>query len=130
MDTLKITAETPIAMCTVGQLVGFLSEQGFISSRSDVTKAVHGAVGTLLTKFDRKEDEQKPAKTRYIYGLHGICHEFHCSKSKAQKLKKEVFPSAVMQDKRSIMVDADLAWKLYREECARQKRAGANIQKD
>ncbi len=118
----KVTAETPIAICTMGQLVSFLSEQGFISAKHEVTSAVHGAVGTLLTRISDKNSNKTDDAKRYIYGLKGICDEFHCSKARAQDLKDRVFPSAVMQDNRSIMVDAELAWVLYRKECDRQKQ--------
>lgn len=114
MSLAKINSETPVAMCTVGQLVDFLSENGYLTKKEDIE-------GVLAT-----EGDATAKKTRYLYGLQGICEEFKVSKSKAQHLKKEVFPQAVMQERRKIIVNAELAWSLYRKECKRQEKLKKN----
>ena len=125
MSLVKINSETPVAMCTVGQLVDFLSENGYLTKKEDIegvlSDAMKGAAGNVVT-----EGDTTAKKTRYLYGLQGICEEFKVSKSKAQHLKKEVFPEAVMQEKRKIIVNAELAWSLYRKECKRQEMLKKN----
>lgn len=53
-------------------------------------------------------------KDKFIYGLDGIMELFHCSRSKAIKLKKTTIAPAVYQDGRKIMVDWQMALELVK----------------
>ena len=52
---------------------------------------------------------------RLAYGLRGIQELFHCSHKQAQFYKDHIISQAVMQHGRKIVVDADLALKLFDE---------------
>lgn len=52
---------------------------------------------------------------RLVYGLDGIRELFHCSHKQAQYYKDNVIKEAVSQNGRKIVVDADLALKLFNE---------------
>ena len=50
-----------------------------------------------------------------VYGLRGIQELFHCSHKTAQRLKDTVIQEAVCQNGRKIVVDAEMALKLFNE---------------
>lgn len=52
-------------------------------------------------------------KKEFVYGIEGIQSLFGCSKSKAQRLKDGAIKEAVSQNGRTIVVDADLARRLF-----------------
>ena len=52
---------------------------------------------------------------RLVYGLRGIQDLFRCSHKTAQHYKDHVIREAVSQNGRKIVVDADLALKLFNE---------------
>ena len=54
-----------------------------------------------------------------MYGLDGIRGLFHCSHKQAQFYKDHVIQEAVSQNGRKIVVDADLALKLFNERRAK-----------
>lgn len=55
----------------------------------------------------------KPEK-RYVYGIDGLAVLFGCSKWKANEIKQSgKIDAAIMQNGRKIIVDADLAIKLF-----------------
>ena len=56
---------------------------------------------------------------RLVYGLRGIQDLFHCSHKQAQFYKDHVIQEAVSQNGRKIVVDADLALKLFNERRAK-----------
>jgi hypothetical protein len=59
-----------------------------------------------------------PTEERYVYGIPGIAKLFNCSKSTASRIKKSgKIDAAIMQNGggRIIVVDAELALKLFRE---------------
>jgi len=91
----EITRETPLLQMTAGQLTDFLKD------------AIPGAA-------------TEPAKTpksvsRYVYGLRGIMQLFNVSNVTAQRYKNGIIKDAVKQYGRKIVVDADLALKLFAE---------------
>lgn len=53
---------------------------------------------------------------RLVYGLRGIQELFGCSHKTAQFYKDNVIHEAVSQNGRKIVVDADLALKLFNEQ--------------
>lgn len=66
---------------------------------------------TLMEMETGKEDE--PRK-RFVFGLDGICDLFGCSKSTAERIKKSgIIDAAITQVKRKIVVDAELALRLF-----------------
>lgn len=70
----------------------------------------------LLSSFLKKEEPSAPAPPkRYVYGLKGICELFNCAHSTAQHLKDNVITAAVSQNGRKIVVDAELAVRLFNE---------------
>jgi hypothetical protein len=88
----EITPNTPLVMLTVAQFEELLNKN---------TKA--------------KQEIAVHSPKRYVYGLKGICELFNCAHSTAQRLKDEVIMEAVSQNGRKIVVDAELAIKLFKE---------------
>lgn len=63
-----------------------------------------------------KESSVKtPVTGRLVYGLKGICELFNVSHLTAQRYKDGIIKEAVKQCGRKIVVDADLALKLFNE---------------
>ena len=60
-------------------------------------------------------EQPRPPHGRLCYGLRGIETLFNCSHRTAQRLKDHVITEAVMQNGRKIVVDADLALRLFAE---------------
>lgn len=61
-----------------------------------------------------------PAPTgRLVYGLRGVQDLFNCSHKQAQFYKDHIIKEAVKQNGRKIVVDADLALKLFNERRAK-----------
>ena len=92
----QITDDTPIAMLTVGQLRSVLDS----SIRERIEKPV-------------ETDTSTPK--RYVHGVSGIKQLFSCSYPTAHKLKETILKPAVKQQGRVIVVDAELALKLFAE---------------
>ena len=59
---------------------------------------------------------------RLVYGLRGIQDLFGCSHKTAQHLKDHVICEAVSQNGRKIVVDEDLALKLFNEKQSKNVR--------
>lgn len=57
----------------------------------------------------------QPSEKRYVHGISGIKSLFNCSYPTAHKLKETILKPAVHQQGRVIIVDADLALKLFEE---------------
>jgi len=76
-------------------------------------------VGELLDILQSERLAQKLEKTpekRIVYGLKGIAEIFGCSTSTAQRIKNSgKIKKAITQVGRKIVVDADLALRLFRE---------------
>jgi hypothetical protein len=76
-------------------------------------------VGELLDILQSERPVQKLEKTpekRIVYGLKGIAEIFGCSTSTAQRIKNSgKIKKAITQVGRKIVVDADLALRLFRE---------------
>lgn len=94
----QISASTPVAMMTAGQLREFLGL----------------SVPSNKNSKEQTEREQPKAK-RYVYGLKGIKELFHVSHVTAQRYKNTFLAPAVTQQGRKIMVDADKALQLFAE---------------
>lgn len=96
----EVNDSTPISMLTVGQLWE-LFEKRFgkhaLSSRSNSERSTG----------------------RLVYGLKGVADLFGCSHKTAQYYKDHVIREAVSQNGRKIVVDADLALKLFNERRAK-----------
>jgi len=61
------------------------------------------------------EANDSQAHKRYVHGVSGIKSLFNCSYPTAHKLKETIIKPAVHQQGRVILVDADLAIKLFEE---------------
>ncbi|WP_166337011.1 DUF3853 family protein [Sphingobacterium chungjuense] len=68
------------------------------------------------------QEEKEKNLPDFVFGLQGIQQLFNCSKSKAQKLKKEVIGNAIDQDQRTIIVDTKKALELFKEFSRNKKR--------
>ncbi len=110
MDSLQqITKDTPIAMMTLGQLEEHLTEH--------LTEHMKTALfpKPLIDILEKQvQIEEKKAK-RYEHGIAGIKRIFNCSYPTAHKLKNTIIKPAVHQQGRVILVDVDLALKLFEE---------------
>lgn len=74
------------------------------------------------TKTAEPQAEEKPTE-KYVYGMGGLASIFHCSKVKAQKIKNSgVINAAITQTGRKIVIDAELALRLVREDNERRQR--------
>ena len=104
----EITEATPIVMCTVGQLMSFVRESGFVTSGGSEMAKANGEP-TSSDDLDAKINHDG----RKICGLEGIMQEFGCSKSTAQKYKKGIFKDIVVQNGHKIFLDANKAWRCY-----------------
>lgn len=96
--TINITDDTPIVLLTVGQLREVLFPKALLD---------------LIEKQQIIEEERIPK--RYVHGVVGIKQLFNCSYPTAHKLKETILKPAVKQQGRVIIVDADLAIKLFEE---------------
>jgi KaiC/GvpD/RAD55 family RecA-like ATPase len=81
-----------VASLTIGQLREFLRE--------------------LLTNETRPVETEKK---NLVYGLRGIMSLLHCSHTQAQRYKDGILKDAVIQYGRKIVVDADKALALFKE---------------
>ena len=76
-------------------------------------------IGELLDILQSERPVQKLEKTpekRIVYGLKSIAEIFGCSTSTAQRIKNSgKIKKAITQVGRKIVVDADLALRLFRE---------------
>ncbi len=89
-----INDNTPVGALTVGQLrevMGLEAQESIV------------------------EIKPKPDK-RYVYGLAGIRKLFNVSHATAQRYKDTIIKDAVMQQGRKIVVDADKALELFKEQ--------------
>lgn len=86
-----IDLNTPIWKLTVGELIEVINQ--------------------VTPKPEVKSDERK-----LVYGLQGIAELFGCSTSTAQRIKNSgKIKKAITQVGRKIVVNSDLALKLYSE---------------
>ena len=92
----QISDDTPIAMLTVGQLRNVIN-------------------ASLEEKIPKSPEPPNNAEKRYVHGVSGIKSLFNCSYPTAHKLKETIIKDAVHQQGRVIIVDADLAMKLFRD---------------
>lgn len=75
-----------------------------------------GDLRKLLSEIlSGKTSEDVKSHGRLVYGLDGIRGLFNCSHKQAQFYKDHVIQEAVSQNGRKIVVDADLALKLFNE---------------
>ena len=95
----QVTDDTPVAMMTAGQLKEYL-----------------GLTPDLMKKIQAIDDRSSSeTPKRYVHGVSGIKGLFNCSYPTAHKLKETIIKPAVKQQGRVIIVDADLALKLFAE---------------
>ena len=66
------------------------------------------------TLQDTEKGKEEEPRKRFVFGLDGICDLFGCSKSTAERIKKSgIIDAAITQVKRKIVVDAELALRLF-----------------
>ena len=92
----QISDDTPIAMLTVGQLRSVLES-------------------SLKERTEENMESSSTDTKRYVHGVGGIKRLFNCSYPTAHKLKETILKPAVKQQGRVIIVDVDLAMKLFAE---------------
>ena len=96
------------------RLISELSEEEFFQ-KLDLHLAKWG-LGPEGTK------ELQKSHGRLVYGLRGIQDLFGCSHKTAQHLKDHVICQAVSQHGRKIVIDSDLALKLFNEKQSKNVR--------
>lgn len=97
----KISDSTPIAQVTIGEFWELFEQR-------------YGKQA-----LPSRDIEPRPAG-RLVYGLRGIQELFNCSHKTAQYYKDNIICEAVKQNGRKIVVDADLALKLFNERRTKQ----------
>lgn len=87
---------------------------------SDDTRLIDLTVGELKELFESLVPKitpviptQSKSEKRLVYGLKGIKELFHVSDSTARKLKNGPIKRAVSQSGRTIVVDVEMALKLF-----------------
>lgn len=95
--------------------------QSLINESTIVASLTVGQLVELVTSLiSVQEDEVKmQTSAHYVYGLRGIQDLLHCSHTQAQRYKDGLLKPAVMQNGRKIVVDADMALKLFAEKGVR-----------
>lgn len=72
--------------------------------------------------------QQAPPQKRYVYGIDGLAKLIGKSKNTAQRLKSSgIIADAIIQNGRTIMIDADLALELMQQNDARDKAQKSSI---
>ncbi|MDO5609110.1 MAG: DUF3853 family protein [Capnocytophaga sp.] len=91
---MKNIYNIPISELSVGELVDILKE----TSASEKKEIIH------------KEEK------RYAYGLKGLGNVLGCSRTRASEIKQSgILDEAISQFGRKIIVDVDLAVKLFKQ---------------
>jgi len=129
---VEITEQTPIAMCTVGQLIGFIRRNGLAITEKRKRKSEGGSVNSARLKRDMEKvikdtlsNSRNENTPRKLFGLEGIMEEFHVSRSTALKYRNTIFKSIVTKVGRKLVIeDVDKAWAIYRASgyCKTRKR--------
>lgn len=110
METIQqITKDTPVAMMTLGQLEEHLAE--YLTAHMKQALFPQPLID-ILDKYVQIEEQKSK---RYEHGVAGIKRIFNCSYPTAHKLMNTVIKPAVLRQGRVIMVDVDLAIKLFQE---------------
>lgn len=73
----------------------------------------------IATRCGNNQPESLASANRLVYGLRGIQSLFNCSHKQAQYYKDRIICEAVSQNGRKIVVDADLALKLFNQRRAK-----------
>ena len=103
---MKPTDDTFIVQLTVEQLVDILKQEFPLLT---LTKADLQPP----KKEEKKKDEKEPFMGRKLYGIKGIEDFFNVSHKTAFTWKETWLKPAVKQRGRKIVIDADLALKLF-----------------
>ena len=96
----KVNDSTPLANVTIGEFWELYEQRYGVHPLSS-------------------QGNDKQSHGRLVYGLRGIQDLFNCSHKQAQFYKDSVIKEAVKQNGRKIVVDADLALKLFNERRAK-----------
>ncbi len=67
----------------------------------------------LELRNDAPAATKKAENRRYVYGLQGIQELFGCSHATAQRYKDTILKDAIIQNGRKIVIDVELAMKLF-----------------
>ena len=127
----SINEATPVAMCTIGQLVDYLKASGLFSAESATPNsptAISRVTPGQGSGNNSHTNNRVSSESRKIHGLKGIADEFGCSISTAQKYKKEIFAPIIIQNGHKIILDAEKAWEYY--EKYNKKKISAKRQRD
>ncbi len=69
----------------------------------------------LELRNDAPAAPKKADNRRYVYGLQGIQDLFGCSHATAQRYKDTILKDAIIQNGRKIVIDVEMAMKLFNE---------------
>ncbi|QOR74634.1 DUF3853 family protein [Cruoricaptor ignavus] len=79
-----------------------------------------GEFRELLQEFSQTEPGVKEKEKEYVYGISGLAKLLGCSNGTASKLKASgIFGDAIIQQGRTIIIDADAAISAMRENSGR-----------
>ena len=89
--------------------------------RKNPTPEIPQEIQSIIEEVQQKQEElqqqieEERIPKRYVHGVVGIKQLFNCSYPTAHKLKETILKPAIKQQGRVIVVDADLALKLFSE---------------
>lgn len=94
-----------------------------INIQSLLSKPIYAMTGEEFLTLQKQsinqamkiERQEALGSHEFVKGISGIMEVFSVSRSKAIELKKGIIKDAVQQDKRTIIVDVQLAMKLFKE---------------
>lgn len=90
---MEMNYNTPLSEISLGQLIDAMKKEM-----------------NLVSKIETEQPQHK----QYVYGLIGLAKLLGCSRATAYTIKKSgVLDEAISQNGRKIIVDADLAVKLF-----------------
>lgn len=113
----KISKDTPIVMFTYQQLEEHLMEDLTERLTAGLTERLKETLfpQPLLDLLGKYVEVEEQKSKRYEHGVAGIKRIFNCSYPTAHKLMNTIIKPAVLRQGRLIMVDVDLALKLFHE---------------
>ncbi len=87
-----------------------------VLKENELEEIIKKAVEKALTKGEQDTQQTKEfTQERYVFGLRGIRELFNVSHATAQRYKDTILKPAVKQFGRKIIVDREMALKLFAE---------------
>jgi len=91
-----------------------LKKQLIVMTGAEITELFLSIMS--LMQIEKKPISHDFTREKHVYGLDGLAQLLGCGKTKAQKIKNSgVLNEAIIQNGKKIIVNADLALKLLKE---------------